>query len=132
VRVLLDTSVLASALVLPGSTAEAVYRLALEGRIELVTSRPLLAELGRVLIGSLGWDASHTEEAVRQILRIGLVVEPRETVRAVAADPADARAFEAALAGDADAIVSSDKHLLGLGNRLSTRIVDPATFLAGP
>jgi predicted nucleic acid-binding protein len=38
----------------------------------------------------------------------------------------------AGLAGDADAIVSSDRHLLGLRERAGARIVDPATFLAGP
>jgi putative PIN family toxin of toxin-antitoxin system len=132
VRAVLDASVLVPALVFPGSTAEAAYRMALEDRLELVTSRPLLAELGRVLMRSLGWDASHTEEAIAQILRIGLVVEPRETVQCVAADPADDRALETALAGDADAIVSNDRHLLGLRDRAGTRIVDPATFLAGP
>ena len=48
-RVVADTNVLVSALIFPGGAPEAVYRLALEGGIELVTSRPLLAELGRVL-----------------------------------------------------------------------------------
>jgi predicted nucleic acid-binding protein len=49
VKAVLDTNVLISAYVFPGGTPEAVYRLALEGRIEIGTSRPPLAELGRVL-----------------------------------------------------------------------------------
>jgi putative PIN family toxin of toxin-antitoxin system len=49
VRAVLDTNVLISAFVFPGGTPEAVYRLALEGQLEIGTSRSLLAEFGRVL-----------------------------------------------------------------------------------
>ncbi|MGH3082249.1 MAG: putative toxin-antitoxin system toxin component, PIN family, partial [Gaiellaceae bacterium] len=48
-RIVADTNVLVSALIFPGGPPEAVYRLVLEERLGLVTSRPLLAELGRVL-----------------------------------------------------------------------------------
>ena len=44
-RIVADTNVLVSALIFPGGSPEAVYRLVLEGKIELITSRPLLAEL---------------------------------------------------------------------------------------
>lgn len=43
-KVVLDTNVLSSAFLFPGGAPEAVYRLALEGRVELVTSRPLANE----------------------------------------------------------------------------------------
>ncbi len=49
VRAVLDTNILMSAFVFPGGAPEAVYRDELEGRLELVTTPPLLAELGRVL-----------------------------------------------------------------------------------
>jgi pimeloyl-ACP methyl ester carboxylesterase len=53
VRVVLDTNVLISAFVFPGSAPGQVYRRVLEGRVILVTSRPLLSELGRVLTEKL-------------------------------------------------------------------------------
>jgi len=129
VRAVLDTNVLVSAFLFPGGSPEHVYRAALEGRIELVTSRPLLAELGRVLSSKFGWEEPWVEEAVAQVARIGTVVEPRETVRVVRADPADDRVLEAALAGRAEVVVSGDRHLLRLGRWREIEILDPAAFL---
>ncbi|MEX2458740.1 MAG: putative toxin-antitoxin system toxin component, PIN family, partial [Actinomycetota bacterium] len=48
-RVVLDTSILISALVFPGGPPERLLRLCLEGRIQLVSSNPLMDELARVL-----------------------------------------------------------------------------------
>ena len=114
-RAVLDTNVLISAFVFPGGKPEAVYRLALEGRLEIGTSRPLLAEFGRVLEQKFGWDPDHVEAAVAQMTRIAMVVEPSEVVQVIAADPADDRVLEAGRACGADEIVSGDRHLLGLG-----------------
>lgn len=129
-RVVADTNVLVSALIFPGGAPEAVYRLALEGRIELVTSRPLLAELGRVLTTKFGWDEATTEEAVAAVIRSAELVEPRQPVAEIEADPADDRVLEAAAEGNASAIVSGDRHLLALGSWRGIRIESPASFLA--
>lgn len=129
-RVVADTNVLVSALIFPGGAPESVYRLALEGRIELVTSRPLLAELGRVLTAKFGWDAERTEEAVAEVIRLAELVEPRQPVAEIEADPADDRVLEAAEEGHANAIVSGDRHLLALGSWRGIRIESPASFLA--
>lgn len=128
-RVVLDTNVVVSALIFPGGPPEAVYRLALEGRVELVTSRPLLVELGRVLVAKFGWRTERAEEAVAQLARLSDVVTPGETVHEVADDPADDRVLEAAEAGAAEAIVSGDRHLLRLGVWRSIDIERPAQFL---
>lgn len=129
-KVVLDTNVLISAFLFPGGTPEAVYRLALEGRVELVTSRPLLAELGRVLSAKFGWEDGVVEEAVAQVARIGTVVEPREAVAVVGNDPADDRVLEAAATVGAEVIVSGDRHLLRLRAWRGIEVMDPAAFLA--
>jgi len=82
VRVVADTNVLVSALIFPGGSPEAVYRLVLEGKIELVTSRPLLTELGRVLTEKFGWNSNQAEEAVAQLIRVAELVEPPDGRRA--------------------------------------------------
>ncbi|HYU57061.1 MAG TPA: putative toxin-antitoxin system toxin component, PIN family [Actinomycetota bacterium] len=128
-RVLLDTNVLISAFIFPGGAPEAVYRMALRGRIEVVTSATLLAEFGRVLVGKFGWDEARADRAVVQVARVAEVVDPQERVAVVTADPADDRVLEAALEGAATAIVSGDRHLLRLGSWRGIAIVDPATFL---
>ena len=129
-KAVLDTNVLVSAYVFPGGTPEAVYRLALEGRLEIGTSRALLAELGRVLELKFGWDPARVEAVVAQVTRIATVVEPDETVRVVKADPADDRVLEAAVAFGARAIVSGDRHLLDLGAWREIELLSPAAFMA--
>lgn len=128
-RVVLDTNVLISAYVLPGGNPEAAYRLALGGAVELVTSRPLLAEFGRVLESKFGWEPSKSEEAVRQVARLATLAEPGERLAIVAEDPADDRVLEAALAGSAAYIVSGDEHLLDLGSFRGVRIITATAFL---
>jgi len=129
-RAILDTNVLISAYVFPGGTPEAVYRLALEGRLEIGTSRTLLAEFGRVLGQKFGWMPDRVEAAVAQVARIAAVVEPSETVQVVTADPADDRVLEAARAFGADVIVSGDRHLLDLGSWSGIKIISPAELIA--
>ena len=129
-KVVADTNVLVSALIFPGGSPEAFYRLALERRIELVTSRPLLAELGRVLAEKFGWEAERAEEAVGQVVRLAEIVAPRETLSEIEADPADNRVLEAVAEGGAAAIVSGDRHLLALGSWRGIEIKSPAGFIA--
>jgi putative PIN family toxin of toxin-antitoxin system len=127
----LDTNILISAFVFPGGAPEAVYRAALEGRIDLVTSPSLLAELGRVLTEEFGWEEGSGSEVVSQVARVATVVRPRERLRVVLDDPEDDRVLEAAAAGDVDVIVSGDRHLLRLRTWQGIRIVKAAGFLAG-
>ena len=128
-RVVLDTNILVSAFIFPGGPPEAAYRLALEGRVELVTSRPLLVELGRVLTEKFGWESGRADEVVTQVARLGHVVRPTETVSEISADPSDHRVLEAAAEGGAEVIVSGDRHLLRLGTWRAVRIEPAATFL---
>lgn len=113
-KVVSDTNILISAFIFPGGAPEAPHRAAIEGRIELVTSLPLLAEFGRVLVEKFGWQAGRAEEAVAHVIRLGLVADPKDRVGQIAADPDDDRVLEAAAAMNAAAIVSGDRHLLRL------------------
>jgi len=128
-RAVLDTNILISAFVFPGGAPEAVYRAALEGRFELVTSPPLLAELGRVLEDRFGWEGSMAEAAVAQVARIGTVVRPRQAVSVIEQDPADDRVLEAAAEAEADVIVSGDRHLPQLRRWQGVQIVRAVALL---
>lgn len=129
-RIVLDTNVLISAFVFPGGPPESVYRLALEGRAVLITSPPILAEFGRILVDKFGWDAPMAEEAVALVARVSTIIRPSMQLAEVDADPDDDRILEAALEGQADMIVSGDKHLLRIGTWRDIPVVKPADFLA--
>jgi len=131
VRVVADTNVLVSAFIFPGGSPEAVYRLALEGQIELVTSPTLLVELGRVLTEKFGWEPDRAEDVIAQLIRMAVIVQPQETITDIDVDPADNRVLEAAAKGRADAIVSGDRHLLELRSWRGILVQAPTAFLAG-
>lgn len=128
-KVVLDTNILISAFIFPGGPPEAVYRAVLDGRVELVTSPPLLAELGRVLADKFGWEPPLGAEAVAQVARVAIVVRPEERVEVVLDDPDDDRVLEAAAAGGAEVIVSDDRHLLRLRSWNGIRIENAAAYL---
>ena len=128
-RVVLDTNVFVSAYVFPGGAPEEVLALAIEKRLQVITSRPLLLELGRVLQEKFGWDPERAEAAIAQVLRVGEVVIPQEIVTDIRSDPPDNRVLEAAAEGDAERIISGDRHLLKLRSWRGIEIQDPRTFL---
>lgn len=129
-RVVLDTNILISAFVFPGGAPEIVYRAALEGRITLITSPALLAESGRVLDAKLGWEPERAREAVAHVARNATIVRPTTTLHVVDDDPDDDRVLEAAAAGQAEAIVSGDRHLLRLRRWKGIEIETLAKLLA--
>jgi uncharacterized protein len=129
VRAVLDTNVLISAFVFPGGAPEHVYRRGLEGRITLITSPPLLSELGGVLTEKFAWEARYVEEVLAQLIRVAVVVDPTEQVTDITDDPADNRVLEAAAEGEASVIISGDRHLLTLGTWRGIRILTPAAVM---
>jgi len=129
-RVVLDTNILISAFVFPGGTPETLFRAVLEGRIGLITSPALLAEFGRVLGAKFGWDPERAREAVALVARSAAIVRPTNTLHVVHDDPDDDRVLEAAMAGEAEAIVSGDRHLLRIRSWEGIEILRPAALLA--
>ncbi|MPZ98351.1 MAG: putative toxin-antitoxin system toxin component, PIN family [Dehalococcoidia bacterium] len=128
-RLVLDTNVLVSALVTPGGSPFRVYARCLEPDIVLLTSAPLIAELRGVMSQKFAWPSEEIDEAIAELLLASEVVEPAEAVRDVPDDPDDDRVLEAALAGEAELIVSGDRHLLRLDEWQRIPILRPREAL---
>ncbi len=114
VRVVADTNVFISALMfggLPGSFLD----LALLQSFLLVTSPALLEELDEKLRLKFGLSSKDADLVRAQLQSRGVVVEPTVMLDAIKVDPDDNRVLECALAGEANYIVSGDRHLLQLG-----------------
>jgi uncharacterized protein len=130
-RLVLDTTVLIPALLVPGGGCEPLLRLCLEGRAQLITSTALLGELTRVL-RRLGWDREQIVEAIAILAATAAWVSPLGRagpgLRVVRAHPADDRVLEAALDGDADVVVTRDRHLLELDAWREIPIKNPGAF----
>lgn len=125
-RVLLDTNILLSALMVQGTPPARLYEHWKNGRFELVSCERQLEEINRVsrrpfFIERL--DAGEAGRLVNDIRRLALMVDPDASVR-ISADPADDFLLAAAAQAQADYLVSGDKRgLLALQHFATTRIV---------
>ncbi|MGH3368413.1 MAG: putative toxin-antitoxin system toxin component, PIN family [Nocardioidaceae bacterium] len=125
----IDTNTLVSGMGWGGAPGR-VVDLALAGRFVMVSSRPLLDELARVLERpKLAGVFAKPAEIVRLVEAASVVVEPTKALEIVAADPSDDRVLEAADAARADFIITGDHHLLELEDFRGTRIIRPRGFL---
>lgn len=127
--VVLDTNVLVSGLLRPGSVPNQLVLQAVAGRYLLLTSPALLAELDRVLrYSKLAVAFPDPSAVVAHIQRTAAVVVPVERLTA-AMDEADNHVLEAAVAGRADAIVTGDRGLLAVGsNYAGIPLLTPRQF----
>ncbi len=109
----------------PGSFLDLVFL----GSFLLVTSPVLLDELEEKL--QLKFKVSPEDvDLIRTRLQINaLVVKPGIVLDIVGDDPDDNRVLEAALAGEADYVVSGDRHLLKLGSVEGIPILTTRQFM---
>ena len=128
-RIVCDTNVLVSGVVF-GGACRSIITLVSEGQVCGFTSAALLSELEDVLarpkFGLTPQQLAAMMELVRQTF---LSVTPMEPTHAVAEDPDDDAVLDAAIAANADVVVSGDDHLRALGTFRGIRIVSPADFM---
>jgi putative PIN family toxin of toxin-antitoxin system len=114
VRVVFDTNIFVSALILPGSRAGQALARVINGTDRLILSKPILDEL----LGVLARKFSRDQEALARVaVSLGDLAEwvhPNRRLTA-AAEEEDNRILECALAGRAEIVVTGDKELLQLG-----------------
>ena len=128
-RVVLDTNVLVSALGWRGAPYQ-IFQLCVTGRVSLLASPELLAELERVLsYPKFQFAADTISSYLELVMELAVIVRPTFRVSVVEADDSDNRILECALAGDAEVIVSGDSHLLDLKNFEGIPILPPRSFL---
>ncbi len=132
-RVVLDTNVVVSALIWGGKPLTLLQKAA-DGDLLLYTSPILLQELREVLMrGHLSPRLESRRSSVEQALSLyaGLAtsVALANVPRIVPDDPDDDHVIAAAVAAEADLVVSGDRHLLALGTHAQIRIVNPAGAL---
>ena len=128
-KVVLDTSVLISALLFKGELSKLVD-LWQKGKIVPIISKATFRELRSVLEYP---KFSLSEEEINTIIGNEVlphfeVVEVTKDVKGVCRDPADYKFISCALSASAGYIVSGDKDLCDLNRYKSVRIVTPSDF----
>ena len=131
-RAVLDTNILCSALLTPGGLTDRLYRAWRDGRFQLVTSEEQLEEFRRItryprlrpFIEPTAAGAMHNE-----LKRLAVLIAKLPIVDA-SRDPGDNFLLAMAQAGEADVLVTGDKHdLLSLKVFQRTRIITARQFL---
>jgi len=128
-KLVLDTNVLLSAILVPGSCRELLKGRALAH--DWFTSAGLLAELAEKLSGKLGLNPERTPLYLVYQRRARLVT-PSPLAAPVCRDPDDDLVIATALAAGADVIITGDKDLLILGDHEGIRIRSPRQFSDAP
>lgn len=131
-RVVIDTGVLVSALIRPQGTMGEILRTLRDGRFTPIYSTPMVMEIIDVLSRPKFRAKYHIRpddmNALVNLLRLrGELVIPEKEITACR-DPKDNKFLEAALAGEADAIVTGDDDLLVLHPFENVEILPPAEF----
>jgi putative PIN family toxin of toxin-antitoxin system len=130
-RIVVDTNVLISRLLVPESASGRALRRAAESG-QLLVSEATVEELATVL-GRPKFDPylsiADRKEFVRLLGRIAEMIPIVRVVRACR-DPRDDKFLEVAVNGRADLIITGDRDLLELNPFMDTAILNPAAYLA--
>ncbi|MFA5019725.1 MAG: putative toxin-antitoxin system toxin component, PIN family [Candidatus Pacearchaeota archaeon] len=125
-RIVLDTNVFISGIFWEGNFCSQIIDKWRKGIFQLVSSPKLVEELVETL---RAFKISMPEETIQEwknlIIETSVMVDPIVAVRVVKDDPEDDKFIEAAVYGEADFIVSQDKHLLKLKEYNKTKILKP-------
>lgn len=133
-RIVLDTNVLISGLMLPESVPGRIVRTWRSASLTLVLSEAMLEEIGRVLrypkiakrLRSIGISEDEVEKLLALLRFQAELVDISETKAYVPADANDEKILATLIAAQADYLVSGDADLLAL--RAEYPIVTPQEF----
>jgi len=132
VKVVLDTNVLLSGLMLPDSTPGRIVRAWRENRFDLVSSKEQLTEIARVLTypkirKRLKWRRETVERFLRQLYLRSELVDVSDVNQSVPSDPKDQPILASLIASNAEYLVTGDSDLLMLSDRYP--IITPTDFM---
>jgi putative PIN family toxin of toxin-antitoxin system len=137
IRAVFDTNVIISALFNPKRPPAQLLELALQGKIRLIVSPQVIAEVVRVLnypkvkklLKKRKTAPGEVIEGIAKALKVAVLTPGELTVEAIPADPADDMVLACAVEAYASFIISGDHQLLDLENCQGIKIVNPARFL---
>ncbi len=133
IRAVLDANVMVSGIVTEG-IPRSVLRAWRAGHFHLVASQATLDEIGRVLrypkiVRRHHWSEAEIHAFMESLEALAILTPGRLRLNVVATDPSDDRYLECAIEGEADCLVTGDRHLLDLGVYQEVEILSPREFV---
>ncbi len=127
IKVVIDTNIFVSAHITPGKVIQKIIDEWVEGKFTLVISKLILEEIIEVF-RSKEIDLEKIRKLLNLISQKAVLVEPKTKIDVVKDDPEDNKFLECAVKGNAEYIVSGDKHLLLLKQFKNIQIIEPKKF----
>ena len=127
-RVVFDSNIFVSALVLPGRQAEKALFRVIDGDDHLLIFKPIIDEVLDVLARKFAKEGEELARVAVLLAEIGELVAPRRRLHVFGDDP-DNRVLECAIAGRAEAIVRGDRAMPDLGSFERVRLVSLRSYL---
>jgi len=133
VRITLDTNIMVASTFWAGAP-DRIMRLVEDEKVDLVLSEDIIGEL----LGVLEYEELKKKakdkglvmrRSVEKIVSVSEVINPQRRLFVIKEDPDDDKFIECAVEGDAEYLISRDKHLLKLKKYKKIRIVKPEEFL---
>lgn len=131
-KVVLDSSVLFSALLKGSGATKALFQYARQGRFELCLSEAILQETAQSLlrkVGQFSYSETDVVEFIALLSAVAAVADELPDIPPVCRDPNDDHILAAALATGAQIIVTGDDDLLTLRQYEGVRILSVRAFL---
>lgn len=131
-RIVLDTNVLLSGLMLPDSTPGRIVAAWRRRNFDLLVSEPMLEEIARVLAypkirKRVGWDSEHISRSIALLRFEAEVVSIAGVEADVPADPNDNHLLATLIAGKADWLITGDSDFDELSGQYP--IIAPGEFV---
>ena len=133
IRAVLDANVFVSGILTDG-TPRNILRAWRSGRFHMVASRATLDEIGRVLrypkiARRHHWSETEIQAFMESLEALAILTPGQLRLEVVVADPGDNRYLECAIEGEADCLVTGDRHLLELAAYGEVEILSPREFV---
>jgi len=129
-RVVFDSNIFISALVIPGSQADNAILRIIDGKDHLVLSKFIIDETLTVLSRKFSRDREAISRTALYLSDLGEIAAPSSKLKILNDDP-DNRILECAISGNADIIVTGDKEMLELQEFQGIRIISLREYLGG-
>lgn len=134
-KIVVDANLFASGLIKPNSNPGRILDLIKENQVEIILSPPIIREIKRILLyPKIQKYHRKTPQEIdtyfQDIIIFAWMVEGKEPVNIIEADPTDNKYLTAAMEGEANYIVSGDHHLLDLHKYKGIEIINAKTFLS--
>jgi len=127
-RVVFDTNIFISALVIPGCLAEKAVSRIIAGRDELVISPDIIKEVLSVLSSKFAREREALSHVAVILLELGELVRPNQRLRVFRDEP-DNRILECAVCGKAAHLGTGDKEMLRLKEVKGVKIASLREYL---